>query len=41
MARLDKKLDGRDSVVGIVFRYVLESSGFENLSNVFRFSLPL
>jgi len=32
LARLDKKLDGRDSVVGIMFRYVLEGSGFENLS---------
>ena len=31
MARLDKKFDGRDSVVGVVFRYVLEGSGFRNL----------
>jgi hypothetical protein len=31
MARLDKKFDGRDSVVGVVFRYVLEGLGFRNL----------
>jgi hypothetical protein len=41
MASLDKKFGGRDSVVSIVFRYVLESSGFEYISNIFRFSLPL
>ena len=32
MVRVDKKFDGRDSVFSIVFRYVLEGSGFENLS---------
>jgi hypothetical protein len=41
MASLDKKFGGRDSVVGIVFRYVLEGSEFEYFSNMFRFSLPL
>jgi hypothetical protein len=33
MARLDKKFDGWDSVVSIVFRYVLEGSGFEHISS--------
>ena len=32
MAILDKKFNGRYSVVGIAFRYVLEVSRFENLS---------
>ena len=32
MAKLDKKFDGRYSVVGIAFRYVVEGSVFENLS---------
>jgi hypothetical protein len=41
MASLDKKFGGRDSVVGIVFRYVLEGSGFVNLSrNVQIFPAP-
>ena len=41
MTRLDKKFGGRDSVVGIAFRYVLQGSGFEYLSrDVQIFSAP-